>query len=413
MLKKYENFFVFIVLFISFINSSSTFNESYSAMKNWDEETLFEYVKFKYLTPDNETNNISDFHYLLIDPNEYLKDNYLTEIKNNLEKLYKAYNITSFIYIISDVKKNTNLNYKLKDFNYKVFTEIYKYKKDFDEYSTMTAIFHIEDNKMNIRLGNSCRKIISDFEAFQILKDNSDYLSNKQIGILLNNFISSFIKKYSFNYQKYTKNTKNNFAFFKQIFTFKGISIFIVLILSYIILIYFCLIYKYTEKCTKNNINNTDLEKSLEKFIKINKDETIGKVMKNFCIICLNNYDSDSIIAENNDTEKINLPCGHSFHHQCIYKYFKSQENKLCPICKTKFKMKLDDNNEKIIIKNYDLNTNWEYNDSNSFDCIINDFISLQKTLNSFEIKNEFCDKMISLYCNQNLENSTVKIKNY
>ena len=150
MLKKYENFFFLVIICLSFINNSLNFNESYSSIKIWDEETLFEYIKNKYLIPDNETNNIHDFHYILIDPNEYLKDNNLNTIENNLEKLYKIYNITSFIYIISDIKKNINLNYKLKDFNYKIFSEIYKYKKNFDEYSTMSAIFHVEDNKMNI-----------------------------------------------------------------------------------------------------------------------------------------------------------------------------------------------------------------------------------------------------------------------
>ena len=33
--------------------------------------------------------------------------------------------------------------------------------------------------------------------------------------------------------------------------------------------------------------------------------------------------------------------------------------------------------------------------------------------MNTFDIKDEFCDKMIKLYNNPNLENSTVKIKNY
>ena len=405
MLKKYENFFFLVIICLSFINNSLNFNESYSSIKIWDEETLFEYIKNKYLIPDNETNNIHDFHYILIDPNEYLKDNNLNTIENNLEKLYKIYNITSFIYIISNIKKNINLNYKLKDFNYKIFSEIYKYKKDFDEYSTMSAIFHVEDNKMNIRLGSSIRKIISDSEAFQILKDNSNYLSNKQISILLNKFISSFIKKYAYHYQQDKNNNKNNLSFFKQIFTSKGISIFSSIILSYFLLIYFCLIRTYT-----NNNTNTDLEKRIEKFIKLNKNVTIEQVNKNFCIICLNNYDTDTIIEENNDPEKINLPCGHRYHHKCIYKYFKSRENKLCPICKTKYKLKFNNEKEKIIIKSHTLNINSAFDNSNKFNSILNNFITLQKSLNSFDIKNEFCDKMINLYSEQTLDNSTIKI---
>ena len=143
-------------------------------------------------------------------------------IENTAYYLYKELEKT---YEVKGCSMDVDDNYKLKDFNYKIFSEIYKYKKDFDEYSTMSAIFHVEDNKMNIRLGSSIRKIISDSEAFQILKDNSNYLSNKQIIILLNKFISSFIKKYAHNYQQDKNNNKNNFSFFKQIFTSKGISI--------------------------------------------------------------------------------------------------------------------------------------------------------------------------------------------
>ena len=180
---------------------------------------------------------------MIIDPNEYLTNNDYLEIKKNLEKLYTQYNITSFIYIINYLKKNTDLNYKLKDFNNKIFSEIYKYKKNFDEYSTISAIFQIEDNKMNIRLGSACRSIISDSESLQILKDNYEYLSSKQIGNLLTKFTSSFVNKYIYNYNQSKKNSKNKFNFLFQILTFKGIIILSILILVYSLLIYFFFFY--------------------------------------------------------------------------------------------------------------------------------------------------------------------------
>ena len=401
-------YFILIILFIS--NSFSSFNESFKSLKKWDEETLFEYIKYKYLTPNNETNNIPEFHFMIIDPNEYLTNNDYLEIKKNLEKLYTQYNITSFIYIINYLKKNTDLNYKLKDFNNKIFSEIYKYKKNFDEYSTISAIFQIEDNKMNIRLGSACRSIISDSESLQILKDNYEYLSSKQIGNLLTKFTSSFVNKYIYNYNQSKKNSKNKFNFLFQILTFKGIIILSILILVYSLLIYFCFFHKFSE----NKIANTLVEKNIEKFIKTNKDESINNINKIFCIICLNKYDSDEILTSSNDYEKINLPCGHCYHQQCLYKYFKLNDNnnKLCPLCKTKFKIKFDDSNEKIHIKSYIINNIWEDN-NNNFDCFINEFISVQKLMNPFDIKDEFCDKMIKIYNNPNLENSTVKIKNY
>jgi hypothetical protein len=224
---------------------------------------------------------------MIIDPNEYLTNNDYLEIKKNLEKLYTQYNITSFIYIINYLKKNTDLNYKLKDFNNKIFSEIYKYKKNFDEYSTISAIFQIEDNKMNIRLGSSCRSIISDSESLQILKDNYEYLSSKQIGNLLTKFTSSFVNKYIYNYNQSKKNSKNKFNFLFQILTFKGIIILSILILVYSLLIYFCFFHKFSE----NKITNTLVEKNIEKFIKTNRDESINNINKIFCIICLNKYD--------------------------------------------------------------------------------------------------------------------------
>jgi len=404
---KHEINFILLIAFISLINTNFVSNASF----RWDEESLLEYIKLKYLTADNKTNNISEFHYMIIDSNEYIKNNDLLLLKNNLEKLYKEYNITCFLYILNTVKKNTELNYNLKSFNNKLFAEIHKYIL-FDQYSTLSLIFQIEDDKMNIRLGSSCRNIISDSEAFQILKDNSNYLTNKQINILLKKFFSSFINKYFHNYHQYIKNERNIFSYLRQLLTFKGILISSIIIISYFLLIYFCLIYKIRDK---SNNTNTYIEKNIEKFIKENKDETLNKIMKTFCIICLNNYDSDNLIATNNDNnDKINLPCGHIYHQICLYKYFKIQNNKYCPLCKAKFKIKLDDTKEKINIKNFTLNNNWDDNDCNSFDCFIKEFIDLQKEMNSFDIKNEFCDKMINLYNNkQNFENSTVKIKNY
>ena len=266
---------------------------------------------------------------------------------------------------------------------------------------------------MNIRLGSSIRNIIFDSEALEILKSNSHYLSKKQINILLKKFFSIFINKYTINYQQYKNNRNNNFNFITRILTIKGILLLSLIIIFYFILIYFCLIHK-----NKNINNRTEIEKNIEKFIRTNKDEQIEKVMNNFCIICLNNYDSDNnnnILINNDNNEKINLPCKHCYHHRCIYKYFKLKENKQCPICKTKLKIKLDDKKEKMDIMGYILNKNFDYNDINNnyFDCFIKEFVTMQKDIHSFDIKNEFCDYIIKIYNNQILDNSTVKIKNY
>lgn len=396
--------YIILLIFIPIINASLDLEEIKN-IKKWDEETLFEYIKTYYINKEN----IEDFHYMIVDPNQYLKDKNLINIKNSFEQLHNEYNVTSFIYIINYLKKNTDLNYKLKDFNNKIFSEIKLNNQLFEEYSTLSIIFQVEDNKMNVRLGSSCRSIISDSEAYQILKDNEKYLSSKQIDIILGKFINSFLKKYKHNYIKYKKEG-NSFSFLRKILTFKGIFILSIIILSYFLLIYFCLIYKIDNQSTKKVEPLTELEKEIENFIKINKNENIEIIMKTSCIICMNNYESEILSSD----DKNSLPCGHIFHNQCIYKYFKLKENNhRCPICKAKFIIKLNEKKEKVSIKDFSLNDKWDYNNNNNFVYLIDDFINIQKMMNPFEVKDEFCNKIKFMHDKQNLEGTIAKIKNF
>ena len=138
--------YIILLIFIPIINASLDLEEIKN-IKKWDEETLFEYIKTYYINKEN----IEDFHYMIVDPNQYLKDKNLINIKNSFEQLHNEYNVTSFIYIINYLKKNTDLNYKLKDFNNKIFSEIKLNNQLFEEYSTLSIIFQVEDNKMNVR----------------------------------------------------------------------------------------------------------------------------------------------------------------------------------------------------------------------------------------------------------------------
>ena len=53
------------------------------------------------------------------------------------------------------------------------------------------------------------------------------------------------------------------------------------------------------------------------------------------CSICLENLKSD----------KINLPCGHSFHSECILQWFNQEMN--CPNCKMRIQWTLINLNSK------------------------------------------------------------------
>jgi len=80
-----------------------------------------------------------------------------------------------------------------------------------------------------------------------------------------------------------------------------------------------------------NYINNYDFFSSLEdvKIGLISKNLLSKSIVKNceidnFCVICQDDIEIDSIVRE--------LDCSHEFHINCIDNWF--TENKKCPICK-------------------------------------------------------------------------------
>lgn len=387
-------------------------------MKEWDEHTLFNYIKQKFLNGD-KLEDIKNLHYLIADPNEYLKNVNIEEVKNNLESLYKGFNITTFIYIITKAEENTNLGYKLKDLTSEVFSEINAKNPDFDEYSTISAIFRVEDKKSQIRLGSTCRWILSELGALNILKKRAKDLENKKFEKLLNIFTKDILSLYRRNY-KISKNYKGFLILTKRIIIFI-IFVFLIVIGT----ICYCLFCNKSnlEKVPKNDLIEIDInsnkEKQIEEFIKKHKENSIETIIENICYICLENYDKENDIrnlsstsnSDEEDTtnhninnsisnEKVNIPCGHSFHKNCISHWFTLE--KKCPICQAEYEF--HENNEKkdsieinLNIKNYILNENWNYKNENNFSNYINNFIRIQRIINPLEINEEFIKKIINL----------------
>ena len=60
----------------------------------------------------------------------------------------------------------------------------------------------------------------------------------------------------------------------------------------------------------------------------VDKKLKCGHIQKN--VICSEEPNSCREIVNKN------LPCGHIYHQVCLYKYFKIQNNKICPFCKAK-----------------------------------------------------------------------------
>ena len=414
----YYNLLFFIIL--SLINGNPQLEEL--VKKRWDEHSLFDYIKQKYLNPDNPE-EIKKLHYIIADPNEYLKNINLDEIKNNLELLYTELNVTTFIYVISEVEKNRDLNYKLKDFVSEVFSEIYKKNPNFDEQSTISAIFRIEENKTHIRLGSTTRSILYDLEALKIIKKRTDDLGSKKYEKLLRLFTKDLLSTYKKNYQ-----LRKNYKYFtlqKSIF----------FLISFIILIGICALFYYIffnnkkEKLYKlkdDSIEialNSNKEKKIEEFIKNNKNKSIEKIIEDVCLICVEKYkkendirinvftnnsdeeDTNNNVGDNNLNEKIKISCGHSFHIKCITKWFKLE--KKCPICLTEYELydNVEKENEenKLHIKKYDLNENWKKKENTLFIKHIDNFFRIQRMINPLnDINEEIIKKNLGYKDNEN-----------
>ena len=245
-IKHYHFLNYIFLLFIILL--SRCFSQTEEINTSWDEHTLFDYVKQKYLTPDNPE-DLKKLHYLIVDPNEYLKGKNLDKIKKNLELLYKEFNVTTFIYVINAVGKNKDLGYKLKDFASFVFSEIYKYNNEFDEYLTISSIFRIEDKKMHIRLGSTCRDIIYDFEALSIIKKRGKELENNNIEKLLKEFTKELLSTYRQNY-KIRKDKKGN--------TFLNRRIVLLIIIIIFIGIFISIYYIFCDKRSTENMSKNE-----------------------------------------------------------------------------------------------------------------------------------------------------------
>ena len=211
----------FILIFlVSLIKSS-----------NWNEDSLLDYIKQKYLSIENFT-NLKYFHYMIVDPNEYLKYINLDECKNNLEIIYKEFNITTLIYIVNATQKNTNLNYGLKSFSLNLFHEISKNNTNFDAEATISLILIIEEKRMNLRLGDTCRKVLYDLDALKILKKRQRDLENKKFEKLFTTFTKDFITQFRQNYHiiKYNKGMNSLKKIIMMIFILIVVMIFLIII---------------------------------------------------------------------------------------------------------------------------------------------------------------------------------------
>ena len=407
--RKFKEFFCLqILIFIQkLLLISNSPNNEFSKQNRWDENTLFQYIKEKYIS--TYSNQIINLEYMVIDPNEYLKSDDIIDWTQNIELLYKEFKIISFVFIINSIKENTILSYQLRDFMYKINQEIYKYNKNYDEKKIVSILFAVESNKMFIRVGSSCRPILSDSEAMKLLKKRNNDLKSKNIKKLIYDLSNDILRTYRKNYEQ----NKNK--------TISPLKIFFYII----ILVLFCYIYyhfikinfsnnKYSENFIKLE-TKSEYGKKVKEFIKKNINKSIQKVMKENCLLCLENYDmktkNNNILfdLDESSNEKILLPCNHIFHQKCISQWFLKEKS--CPLCLSEFEINKEEG--KININKYFLNQNWEYNNSIDFKNIIKDFLRIHKSISPDDINEDFSLEINNNYLNNinsNIQN--VKVGN-
>jgi hypothetical protein len=242
----------------------------------------------------------------------------------------------------------------------------------------------------------------------KILKKRKGDLDKKDMKKLINDLFEDISFTYRNNYEKIK--SKKMPVFLKTI-------IYIIVIVLFGYIYYHFIKHNFStmpknEKFIKIEMSS-QIGKKIKEFINQNKNKNLKKIMKNTCLICLNDFDqkeNNNILFEYNDSsnEKIVLPCDHIFHLKCISHIFKNSSN--CPLCKSKFQ--IDDNKDgKIIINNYFLNSNWSYNNSIIFKDIIKDFLKMQKNINPDEINDNYCSQIIDEYENNKDFNFFKKVK--
>ena len=103
--RKFKEFFCLqILIFIQkLLIISNSSNNEFSKQNRWDENTLFQYIKEKYIS--TYSNQIINLEYMVIDPNEYLKSDDIIDWTQNIELLYKEFKIISLYLLLIQLKK--------------------------------------------------------------------------------------------------------------------------------------------------------------------------------------------------------------------------------------------------------------------------------------------------------------------
>ena len=363
-------FFIFLLLIINYSEIDSNI---YSEI--WEPESLYNYTKENFLDNNNPKKS-SNLKYMIVDPENYLRNNDLSQIKEGMKLLYDKFEINNYIFIISNIKirrinktKEIDMDKETDRFLSKFNYIMYRENNFYEDGMTLMTIIFINEAKIKVRTGIKLRSIIQE-------KDIINIVSPKEIDLLEGNYfkvvdelVKDFHKNYVENYTYYNSFYYKNKS--KIIFTF------IFILLSSILIFFYA-----------NYIPKGEREEKIQDFINQYKDIKYEILFQNFCVICLYHFMSikEKLKIENFlDKEKLKkekieiLQCGHFFNNNCIKEWQKREKE--CPLCC--FDKKFNKN---------DL----------FFKDIINEFVEVQRKSYPHKINKEQCNRVITNFLKEN-----------
>jgi uncharacterized membrane protein YgcG len=335
--------FILFIIQICLIYCSS--DDPVENSKFWTVQSLYKHLNETYLHRKNP-NYEKNLKYMIFDPENYLQYGEMQEAYDAMYNLSEKYNVSSHVFFISHLKDN---NMK-SDTEYASFVDelsylIYKDHEKSNDNLVLTAVFFIKDRKMRIRTSKELRKIITDDIALNILNRRIKDLKQYNFQEVANGLMRDV-------YKEYTRDRSN-------LFTYLIILLFIITVLIVILLIY-------------NQTKSSPQEDKVTAFLdKLKLRENPKEIFAESCIICLEDFkQNDKKNLEEKDEISI-LECGHKFHRNCITDWLKKDES--CPLCRTKFNIKGNDN------KSYSAQINYN---NYIFNTILSEIIRIQTNTN-------------------------------
>ena len=311
----------------------------------WTVQSLYKHLNETYLHRNNP-NYEKNLKYMIFDPENYLQYGEMQEAYDAMYNLSENYNVSSHVFFISHLQDNN----KQSDTVYASFVDelsylIYKDHEKSNDNLVLTAVFFIKDRKMRIRTSKELRKIITDDIALNILNRRIKDLRQYNFQEVANGLMRDV-------YKEYTRDRSN-------LFTYLIILFFIITVLIIVLLIY-------------NQTKSSPQEDKVKAFLdKLKTRENPKEIFAESCIICLEDFKQNDKMNLDEKNEISILECGHKFHRNCITDWLKKDES--CPLCRTKFNIKGNDN------KSYSAQINYN---NNIFNSILSEIIRIQTNTN-------------------------------